>query len=439
MDILNARELALLIWVCVAICLILIVKQIREPFLAIIKKTFAAKLVAVYVCMIAYTALIVYFLSQFKLWDKSQLKNTIVWVLTVGFVSLFEISPEKNINYLKKALKDIFKFTAIIEFIINVYTLNLFVELLIIPIAVFIVGISAFAKREERHKPVAKLMNGILSLFGLFLICYAIYRIINSFSAFASKGTLNDFVMPPALSLLFLPFVYLLSIFMGYENSFNPMERAIGNASLTKYAKRKAIIYFNFDKGSLRRWQTYLLRNKVETKQDIDQSIAVIKRLNKIEKNPPVIPFEAGWSPYKAKEFLSAQGLQTGHYDHDGDGEWFACSLYLDLKDSPVISNNISYYITGNEGVATTLKLQLNINDPNAAYTAHQKLLECATMLYNAASNKNIPDSMDVKVKSGNAVKLKDGNRTISVAKNEWPKHKLKGYSISFTIEVAAT
>ena len=310
MDILNPRELALLIWPGVAICFILIREQIRESFFVVIKAFFAARLVAVYTCMLAYTTLIIYCLLQLGLWDKSQLKNTIVWVLTVGLFSFSDISPEKNTNYFKKALKDIFKFTAIIEFIINVYTFNLFIELLIIPIAVFIVGILAFAEREEQHKPVAKLMNGILSIFGLFLICYATYWIINDFSAFASKGTLNDFVMPPVLSLLFLPFVYLLSIFMGYENSFILIGKAIGNASLTKYAKRKAIIHFNFDKSSLRRWETYLFRNRVETKQDIDQSIVVIKRLNNIERNPPDISFKAGWSPYKANIFCLHKGCK---------------------------------------------------------------------------------------------------------------------------------
>lgn len=408
----------------------------RNSLFGVISATFDSKLVILYLYMSAYTVLIVYVLFSFGLWDLSQLKNTILWTLTVGSVSLFDAAKREKINYFKKALNDVLKLTTITEFVIGLYPFRLWVELLIIPVSFALVLLVVFSEKVERLRPIGKVLNGILIFLGLFLIAYAIYMISKNFPAFATTGTLSDFLIPPTLSFLFLPFVYLLSLYVAYEGAFAGLSNIIPNKALEKYAKKQAVLRFNFNKHNPGRWRMALFLNPATTKLEIDQSISKIKQLNKIEREPPDVAFNFGWSPYKAKEFLANAGLPTGYYKDIGEGEWFACSPYLDLKDSEIISNNLSYYVEGDEQKATRLKLNLNINAPDAAITAHQKLVENASILYQVALNKRIPVKSITAIMVGKELKTTEGNRTISIYKNDWPNHKLKGYNVKFTIEI---
>jgi hypothetical protein len=435
MDIFNSRELALLIWIFIGLILLLIKKSFRKSLGKLLTVLFARKLVAIYCWVIFYTALVVYLLFRFNLWEYSQLKNTVVWLLTAGFLSIFDASKKKA-SFLKDALKDIFKITTVLEFVIGVYTFNLITEFVLVPIIIFLSLMLAFSERDKKHEPVKKLLNGILVVFGFFLVLYSFYHIVVNFRTFASTGTLSDFLIPPTLSLLFIPFVYLLSIVMGYETDFIRVNAAIKNKRLAKYARRQAMLRFRFDRSSLDRWSTLLFRTPINTKTEIDQSITMVKQLNKVKKNPPVVPFEKGWSPYKAKDFLTDLGLPAGHYNPVGDGEWFASSLHLDLKDSDLISNNISYYIGGTEGVVTELFIDLGVHDPNASESAHRKLLAFASHLYKLSMEKELPGQIKLAIVSRKSLTLTDGNRTVTVIRRDWQGHLRKGYAIDFKIQV---
>lgn len=438
MNILNNREFALLIWLGIFLVWGLAKNSLREAFFNIIKGLFERKIIAVWLSMLIYISVIVLSLFKISLWDVSQFKNTMIWTLTVGFASLFDATSKEKINYFKKALKDIFKFTAIIEFIIGLYTFNIFIELLLVPAGFLIAGMLAFSERDLKYLPVKKFLNGILIAYGLFLTINALFKITSDFSGFASKETLSDLLIPPILSLLFIPFVYLLSIYMNYESVFVWIEGALGNPSLEKYAKRQAILRFKFDKGNLNRWRVYLFQNRINTQKGIDQSINHIIQLNKVERNPPEIFFEAGWSPYKAKEFLSCLKLPTGYYNEIGDGKWLASSHHLDLKDSPVVSNNISYYIEGNQTTATKLVLTLKIHSPAVADTAHEKFLKFVSLLYQTALNKPMPESLFSAIIWGKKMNCTEEDRHISVDKIKWPSHRLNGYSLKFVIKTCS-
>jgi hypothetical protein len=144
-----------------------------------------------------------------------------------------------------------------------------------------------------------------------------------------------------------------------------------------------------------------------------------MKTLNGVENNPPDIDSKSGWSPYKAKDFLPRDGLDTGYYNDLGDSYWGASSKYVDLKDSDIISNHISYYVTGNKQVANTLRLSLAVHNPRFSDIAQMKLTGLSKSLHQKALAKDLPVKLEAAIRNALDFSMHDGNKQISVLKDD--------------------
>ncbi|PSR55778.1 hypothetical protein AHMF7605_20875 [Adhaeribacter arboris] len=433
----NNRELAGLIWIGIFIAWVMMRPETRKNVPGLFKAAFQSKLSIIYGIMAAYTAIVVFLLYRIELWNSSQIKNTILWFLTVGLVSLNDITKHNQVNFFKKTASDVLSLTAILQFITGVYTFSFITEFTLIPFAVLIGCMIAMAERKPEHVSVRKLLKGMLALAGLYTISFTIYKIATDFQTFANRGTLNDFLIPGALSFLFLPLMYLLSLYAARENTFIGLGNVL-SPSLLRLAKWYTLRYFVFNKDDLQRWQRYIFVKKIESKTDLRCSIKFIKQLKKIEKNPPSVPIEMGWSLYIAKEALTTEGIKTGQYLPNFNEEWSASSTYLKIDDD-LLANNIAYYIEGNSRVAVRLKLVLNVNDPAKANNAHTKMVGCAKLLYRFAMNQDIPKTILDALSTGKRKELQIGDKCILVYKNNWSEHKMQGYSLKFTIGVGNT
>jgi hypothetical protein len=345
-QIFTNREIALGIWVIVFIISLLSIKSLRFSLGRVVNSFFAWKLVAINISATIYVAGVSYLLFSLNLWDVSQLKNTILWLLTVGFISLFGITDDNKSNYFKETVKDILKFTTILEFLVGLYSFNLSTELIIIPLIICLYALAIIGEKKEELKPVVKLLNGILTLFGFFILGYTTYRIIQDLPKLVNQGTLADFMTPASLSILFLPYLYILSLIVNRESVFIGIDRELKNEGLLSFTKWKTLIHFNFNKNDLLRWRRLIFALHPRTKKDILDSIFLIKRLKKVEKSPPDIPIQHGWSPYHAKDYLIKHGITTKYYQPIYKDEWEASSSSIDLKNS-ILSSNVIYTLKG--------------------------------------------------------------------------------------------
>jgi hypothetical protein len=440
LDLFNTRELAMLIWIIIAFILMMLFQSIRESIISLAKIAFSKGFVKIYLWMLLYLSAIIYVLYAINLWDNTQTKNTIIWILFVGFPTLMNVNKAgKDKHFFRDAIKDIFRFTTILEFITGFYTFNLWAELIIIPIAVFMGVCLAVADTDKKYKSVKKILNGFLGIIGLCLIIYAGYKILVDFRAFATETTLKDFIVPPALSLFFLLFIYALSIYMRYETLFIVIPRALKNPELVAFAKKKALIHFHLGVKDAERWKTHLFNIKVTTKEELIASIGEIKKLKKIEKEPPKVDYSMGWSPYEAKDYLSSVGIDTGYYQNSGNDKWMAVSKHIKIEStSPAsfISNNISYYVEGNNQIANRIMLSLCICSPDSEETAKHNLLSYSLLLYSSALGKTMPTNIQKAIQSGKNAKALEKERQVRVIREDWPHHKLKGYNLTLKIEM---
>lgn len=437
MDILNNREWALVIWSFAFIIFALFsskMDEIRECFKKLLKAFFVKAIFSTFVLMIIYINVVVFALFKIGLWESHQLKNTIIWSISVGAVSLFKVATRKKKRHLFKDLVlDNLKLVAIIQFVVGVYTFGLVVEILIVPASVILGVMMAKAQTDKQYHYLEKILNSIMVAFGTILIFYTIYMLVTNFGEFAKKQTIYDFYITPLLTFMYLPFIFIIMILATYDTVFARLKFFIKDPELKRFAELYSIFRFHLRINLLERWPSILPIQDTSSRDGIKKSVDRIFKIVSVERNPPIVPLQEGWSPYAAKQFLVNEGLETDYYNPCSEEEWFASSSSVALgKD--VLPNNISYYVDGNETTAKALTVIVSIYSKESAIMAHSKLLSTVRILLMAALGVGIPIEIETAIMNGKNQIFKLGDFTATVEKNDWPQSPVGGYNIKFVL-----
>ncbi|TSA24392.1 hypothetical protein D4R71_07135 [bacterium] len=437
LDILNNRELALTIWIIVFIIFSLLwlkMEEVRKSFKRLLKAFFVKKIISSLVLMVIYIVIVVIVLYKLNLWEFHQLKNTIFWSVSIGAMNLLRISAvKKDPQFFKNSILDNLKLIAFIQLITGYYTFNLFVELLLVPFILILSLTSIIAKRERKLQGLGKFIDKIMALFGLILILYSTYMLIAHLSEFTTKQTMCDFYTPPLLTLLYFPFIYIMIIFITYEEVFIRMQFFIKNVKLRRYAKLCLIFNFKLRIKLIDRWASTLQFQDNSSREEIKASVKQIFKMVSVEKNPPAVLIKEGWSPYLAKQFLESEGLQTGYYHPISQKEWFACSNSIKCNND-LICNDIIYYVDGNETIARSLELVMSIYSVKSALVAHNKLLSCTRTLLKNALDVEISGNIEKAILNGENQTFKFGQYVAEIVKEDFQLRDSYGYHIKFTL-----
>lgn len=437
MDILNNREIAIALWL-LAISIYISssskMAEVRVAFKGVLSAFFVRQIVNVLCLMIGYMAIVIYWLSELGLWNGEQLKNTVFWCASVGFMSLFKLEQiKKDKNFFKHSVIDNLKLLAILQFIVSVYTFSLWVEILLAPVLALIGAILAIAESDKKHHQVKVLLEYCLSLFGVILIMHTLYMLATSFDDFGQEKTAYDFFITPLLTLCYLPFIYFMLVYSTYQQVFTRLKFSIKNRYHRWIAKLYAFILFNIQLSLLDRWSYQVARVNIESHSDLVESFKYIFRVRAAGKKPKEVPKDLGWSPYEAKDFLSAEGLHTGFYHRLYEEEWSALSPMEKFGDG-IIPDNIAYYVEGSEEIANVLKLKVHVNDAARSQQAQEKLVKIAEALSISSLNKPLSEEMKNAISQCEPYSEISENKTVSLSVDKWSNHRFSGYDLKFLV-----
>lgn len=220
-NIFNNREIAIGIWVSLAVIISIFTKPVKQFLKSVIPILFCRKFVVFYIVFLFHLCLVIYFLYAIGFWSISLLKDTIFWVLFIELPLFIKtIEKAKDNHFFIKLIKDNLAIAVIIEFLINFWTFSLVTEIIIVPITVFIGLLYAFAAREQKYLKVKQFFDWIFVIFGLFAIINSGKHLYDNPEAFFSLSTLQAFLLPLLLLLLNLPVVYGLALYNTYEQVF---------------------------------------------------------------------------------------------------------------------------------------------------------------------------------------------------------------------------
>ena len=109
-EIFSNRELSIIIWFTILLIFAFTKKGVPKSFGHLISALFQEKIIDTILLMIIYIELMVLFLTMIGFWELALLKDSIIWIVFVGFLLLMKtnkINSEKG--YLKLIFKDILK------------------------------------------------------------------------------------------------------------------------------------------------------------------------------------------------------------------------------------------------------------------------------------------------------------------------------------------
>ncbi|MBK7969370.1 MAG: hypothetical protein IPK08_10745 [Bacteroidetes bacterium] len=157
--------------------------------------------------------------------------------------TFFNINKAIDTKYFKKLLADSLKWTLLIEFLINFHTFSLIIEILIFPFMLFIVTMQVFSETDKQYEAVNKLFTGILSMIGILIFLYSLILAIYKSNEFFTFGNLNEFLLPVYMTILLMPFLYVIALFIQYESLFVRLRFMTSDKVL--YRTVKLQIYIN--------------------------------------------------------------------------------------------------------------------------------------------------------------------------------------------------
>jgi cytochrome c biogenesis protein CcdA len=188
---------------------------------------------------------ILFLLSKMSFWDFSILKDTIFWFFSVALVMFFNANNINSNSYFFDIARDSVKWTIILEFITNFYTFSLPIELILIPILIVVAFTQAFAevyKERKDYEQANKFLKNVLSFIGTVIILFSLYKTIVSYKQLFTVDNLKSLLLPIVLTVLIIPFIYLLSVGINYENLFLRVRFMTNDAHLKKKIKWKIFL-----------------------------------------------------------------------------------------------------------------------------------------------------------------------------------------------------
>lgn len=226
--------------------------------------------------MIIYNMSVIWALESPGLFRIAQIKDAILWFIFTGFALAFLLANQRDTLSIKNALKNNIKLIIALEFIVNVYTFPLVIEIILFPILIIAGGIIVMNKYDSKYSSGDKYAKWILSLIGTGIILNVTINIIYDYRNFISINTLQDILLPPILTIIFLPFIYILMLYISYNSLFSRLSIYLRDSNkLQKYAMKKIIIKC---KLNLTRVQNALGENSHElfdakSQEDVDRVI----------------------------------------------------------------------------------------------------------------------------------------------------------------------
>lgn len=283
LELFSNREIAFIFWAFVSLIFIFKSKPIRQSLANLFKALFAKQILILLLLMLSYIALLLAILMHFHLWNFSLSKEAIYWIFGTGFILIMNALSRTDKNYIRKILLENLKLLVILEFLINFYTFPLLVELVLIPLLFIIFAMGAFVEEKKEYQLIKKIIDWIKMLFGASIIISILIKTINGYGNLVTLDNIRTLLLPPLLTILYIPFLYFFMLYATYEEIFLRISLFLReNPDLIKHTKRAVLHTNHLNLIKLQAFSRYSasLFVRVNDKKDVEQIIDGFKKIH---------------------------------------------------------------------------------------------------------------------------------------------------------------
>jgi hypothetical protein len=242
---LDNRTLAEIVWIILVSIFFNSTKKGREASLSLIAAFVGKGIRNLYFLTILYSTIIVILLSLIGYWGTDLLLETIIWIIVSGFSLILNVNKlAEDGNLLKNLIKDNLKLILVIEFVFRFYQFNFWHELLLIPVIAFLIMMIPFVENKNvtpYPNTIKSILETSLLVLILIIVINSIINIIKDWEQFFSIDNLKAFMLPIILSMALIPWVYLIVVYLHYENIFTRLRHLLQGNDYKQYAKRRVV------------------------------------------------------------------------------------------------------------------------------------------------------------------------------------------------------
>lgn len=238
----SGREIAAHFWLTTILLYAIFNRAIRNSIIEFLKIFFSKQILVINVLSTLYIILCVYLLSFIGIWIPEFTRDTIYWTFGTAVILLFSHSTDKASNlYFSDIVKKTIGMMFIIEYIINLHSFEVIVELFALPILTLFVMIDQVAKYKNIRNVIVSFVKICMSVYvGTILLISFFVLIINIYNN--NLYVILRFVNQLALCILYMPFLYVFLVFIRIESVFVGINIRMKNATALNSLAKKGFL-----------------------------------------------------------------------------------------------------------------------------------------------------------------------------------------------------
>jgi hypothetical protein len=239
---LNTRETALVVWMGALALFVLTKRDVRTSIAGLFRQIFTSLFLgAVLLGAAAYTAVTVLLLTRFGYWKVSMTKVSVLWFFGFALVVLFNT---KNVgpSYFARLLLYNLQLAVVVEFVANLHTFRLPVEVLLVFLALVLVLVQALADVEDEYAQIRKPIAWCLGILTAVSVSYSIAYLIGHFDEVATGNKVKEFLLPLVLTACFVPFLLAVRYLIVWQTMLYMIRFGLRDDPRLYRFARKAII-----------------------------------------------------------------------------------------------------------------------------------------------------------------------------------------------------
>jgi hypothetical protein len=221
---LTNRDLASLIWIAV-ILIVSIAWPKTRPILRTLVGALLSRLFLILISLyLAWMILVVAAAYAVGLWGMDLLKDTVVWLVTVGLVLLFKINDATSPGFYRHRLRKVGLLGIVLGFYLNLAVLPLVGEIVLQPITAWVVFASSMGAHDPRYAAAKKIGDRLQTLIGLALLALVALWLASNWRTLDPASIGLSLLLPVWLTIGALPFVYVLSVVFNYDSALRRLD-----------------------------------------------------------------------------------------------------------------------------------------------------------------------------------------------------------------------
>jgi hypothetical protein len=204
---LNTRETAIVLWFGAFLLLALAKSDIRRSIGDLLKLIVTSAWIAgTLLGTVAYVTASILFLIYAGYWDTGMTKASILWFVGFALVTLVNTQDVDRAYFYRLLLHNL-ALAAVVEFIANLHTFPLPIELALVPMAFLLTVTQLVADSNPEFAPARKLIAWCVGLLGGASLVFSLMYLGEHFDEVATAGKVKEFLLPLVLTACFIPFL----------------------------------------------------------------------------------------------------------------------------------------------------------------------------------------------------------------------------------------